>query len=107
MSRPAERTLTALLSSFGKSGQAVTAVRLPGGRADRLSPPALPVVFVGEDLQIGRGSADAQPSAGELLLEDPLVSGRHARIVRAGAGHSVADAGSKNGTYLEADRLGT
>jgi len=99
-----ERTLTALLSSFAK-GEQESAVLLPGGRADRLGPASLPAVFVGDALVVGRGAADAQPSAGELLLEDPLVSGRHARIARVGKVFQLEDLGSKNGTFLEADRL--
>ena len=101
---PQERTLTALLSSFAK-GERETAVLLPGGRADRLGASALPAVYLGDELAIGRGGADAQPSASELLLEDPLVSSRHARITRAGADYQLEDLGSKNGTFLEADRL--
>jgi transcriptional regulator with PAS, ATPase and Fis domain len=101
---PQERTLTALLSSFAK-GEAESAVLLPGGRADRLGVAALPAVYLGDELVIGRGTADAQPTANELLLEDPLVSGRHARIVRAGSAYQLEDLGSKNGTFLEADRL--
>src|SRR5688572_20018986 len=104
MAPPAERTLTALLSSFAKGERAETAVLLPGGRADRPGPTALPAVFVGDALAVGRGAADAQPSAGELLLEDPLVSGHHARITRVGSGFQLEDLGSKNGTFLEADR---
>ena len=101
---PQERTLTALLSSFAK-GEAESAVLLPGGRADRLGVATLPAVYLGDELVIGRGTADAQPTASELLLEDPLVSGRHARIVRAGTAYQLEDLGSKNGTFLEADRL--
>jgi len=104
MAPPAERTLTALLSSFARGEQAETAVLLPGGRADRVGTGMLPVV-VGDALAVGRGRADAQPSAGELMLEDPLVSGRHARIARVGTGFQLEDLGSKNGTFLEADRL--
>jgi sigma-54 dependent transcriptional regulator, acetoin dehydrogenase operon transcriptional activator AcoR len=100
-----ERTLTALLSSFATGERAETAVLLPGGRADRPGPAPLPAVFVGDALAVGRGTADAQPSSGELLLEDPLVSGRHARITRVGSGYQVEDLGSKNGTFLEENRL--
>jgi transcriptional regulator with PAS, ATPase and Fis domain len=99
-----ERTLTALLSTFAR-GEKESAVLLPGGRADRPGAPALSAVYLGAVVAIGRGTADAQPSPEELLLEDPLVSGRHARIVRTGERFTVEDLGSKNGTYLEADRL--
>lgn len=106
MPRPPERTLTALLSSFAKNEQAETAVLLPSGRADRLDTTSrVPAVFVGDELLIGRGSADAEPPPGQLLLEDPLVSSRHARVIRAGSCYEVEDAGSKNGTFLETARL--
>jgi transcriptional regulator with PAS, ATPase and Fis domain len=97
-----ERTLTALLSSFAK-GEETSAVLLPGGRADRPGPAPLPAV-IGDALVVGRGAADPPP--GELLLDDPLVSGRHARLARVGTGYQLEDLGSKNGTFLEADRLG-
>jgi transcriptional regulator with PAS, ATPase and Fis domain len=102
MPPPPERTLTALLSSFASGERAETAVLLPAGRADRLGDTGLRPAFVGEALAIGRGAGGA---SGELLLDDPLVSSRHARIARAGAGYQLSDQGSKNGTYLEADRV--
>jgi transcriptional regulator with PAS, ATPase and Fis domain len=102
MPPPPERTLTALLSSFAEGKQAQIAALLPAGRADRLGDTGLRPTFVGEALALGRGSGEAD---GQLLIDDPLVSGRHARLTRTGAGYQVSDEGSKNGTYLEADRL--
>jgi transcriptional regulator with PAS, ATPase and Fis domain len=99
-----ERTLTALLSTFAR-GEKESAVLLPGGRADRPGAAVLPAAYLGDELVMRRGSADAQSNPGELQLDDPLVSGRHARIVRSGDTFEVEDLGSKNGTYLEADRL--
>src|SRR4051812_946254 len=104
MPRPPERTLTALLSSFTQGERVQTAVLLPAGRADRLGDTSLQPQLIGEALAIGRGAA-GEGGPGELRLEDPLVSGRHARVVRAAGGYEVSDEGSKNGTYLEAERL--
>jgi len=41
------------------------------------------------------------PGGLELLLPDPLVSSRHARILRRGAGWAVEDQGSKNGSRVD------
>jgi transcriptional regulator with PAS, ATPase and Fis domain len=102
--RPPERTLTALLSSFAQGERAETAVLIPCGRADRLAAPELGPIPLGEGLLIGRGAEAAW--AGELRLDDPLVSSRHAQIARGEGGYQVTDAGSKNGTLLEGARLG-
>lgn len=41
----------------------------------------------------------------DIFLDDITVSRRHAEIVRSGAGYSVRDAGSLNGTYLNRERI--
>ena len=41
----------------------------------------------------------------DIFLDDITVSRRHAEIHRAGAGYSVRDAGSLNGTYLNRERI--
>jgi transcriptional regulator with PAS, ATPase and Fis domain len=96
-----ERTQTALLSAFGRD-EATVALLIPCGRADRPPAPArlgpLP-----DALEIGRGSAPA--GAGQLVLDDPLVSGQHARLTRTPDGYQLCDLGSKNGTFVEAQRL--
>jgi transcriptional regulator with PAS, ATPase and Fis domain len=98
-----ERTLTALVSSFAGGERRELAVLLTCGRADR--PAQIPRVLpLGDELVIGRGSG---PAAGQLLLDDALVSSRHARIAKNGDGYELADAGSKNGTFLEGARLTT
>jgi transcriptional regulator with PAS, ATPase and Fis domain len=100
----AERTLTALLSSFAGE-RAEMAVLLAGGRADGVGEGGLRAVFVGDELTIGRGAAEEQVGPDQLTLGDPLVSGKHAHIARAGAGYQIADLGSKNGTFVEANRI--
>jgi DNA-binding NtrC family response regulator len=101
MEVPRERTQTALLSAFGRGQEATVSLLIPGGRADRLQDP-LRLGPLGDSLQIGRG---ASSSPGQLLLDDPLVSGQHARIARTPDGYQLTDLGSKNGTFLEAQRL--
>ncbi|HEX2022113.1 MAG TPA: FHA domain-containing protein [Candidatus Thermoplasmatota archaeon] len=45
------------------------------------------------------------PTADLCLDYDPFVSGRHAEVRRAGAGFSVADALSSNGTFVDGLRV--
>jgi len=55
----------------------------------------------GLELVIGRGV-----SGPGLLDGDPLISQRHARLVRRGDGGVVIeDLGSSNGTYVNGDRI--
>ena len=49
----------------------------------------------GESREIGR-----DPGASDLVLDDPRVSARHARLDWTGTGWSLADLGSKNGTVI-------
>jgi len=54
----------------------------------------------GDALRIGRSREN------ELSLHsDPLVSSRHARIVREGRNYWLEDLSSRNGTFLGAQRL--
>lgn len=53
------------------------------------------VIRDGESLVVGRDPAC------ELVLEDPRVSKRHARLEWNGAGWSLEDLGSKNGTFVD------
>ncbi|HEY9565919.1 MAG TPA: FHA domain-containing protein [Nocardioides sp.] len=41
----------------------------------------------------------------EIFLDDVTVSRRHADFRRAGAGFTVSDSGSLNGTYVNRDRI--
>jgi DNA-binding NtrC family response regulator len=97
-----ERTQTALLSTVGRGEGSLVPLLLCCGRADGVKPGFLRAIPVGEGLQIGRGGGEA---AGELQLDDPLVSGRHAHLERGGGGFQLTDQESKNGTYIEGRRL--
>jgi DNA-binding winged helix-turn-helix (wHTH) protein len=57
----------------------------------------LPLV-AGENV-VGRDAAV------QVRLDDPAVSRRHARIVVSGSGAVIEDLGSKNGTFLDGERL--
>ncbi len=41
----------------------------------------------------------------EIFLDDVTVSRRHAEFRRSGAGYTVSDVGSLNGTYVNRDRI--
>ncbi|MGH9121872.1 MAG: FHA domain-containing protein [Acidimicrobiales bacterium] len=41
----------------------------------------------------------------DVFLDDVTVSRRHAEVHRSGAGYSLADVGSLNGTYLNRQRI--
>ncbi len=41
----------------------------------------------------------------DIFLDDITVSRRHVELRKSGAGHSVRDVGSLNGTYLNGDRI--
>ena len=41
----------------------------------------------------------------DIFLDDITVSRRHAELFRAGAGYTVKDAGSLNGTYVNRERV--
>jgi sigma-54 dependent transcriptional regulator, acetoin dehydrogenase operon transcriptional activator AcoR len=59
-------------------------------------------------VEIGRGDERAlRRAGGELRIDipDPMASQRHARLVRAGEGWRVRDAGSKNGIRVNGRRV--
>jgi adenylate cyclase len=60
--------------------------------------PRFLVLDDGETLEVGR-----DPGCG-LVVEDPRVSKRHARLRWTGAGWALEDLGSKNGTTVNAER---
>src|SRR3954451_16851354 len=64
----------------------------------------------------GAGAGSEHPVDGELILgrehgsadiviDDPGVSRRHARVLANGGGVIVEDLGSSNGTYVNAERI--
>src|SRR5262245_19699909 len=102
-----DQTLTAVQSPLAPGELKDRAVLLMVGSGDEpgLSAKAR-LQFVGDELSIGR-RAPAQTRSGRhaLVLNDTLVSGQHARIVRAQGGYEVEDLGSKNGTWVDNLRL--
>jgi signal transduction histidine kinase len=58
-------------------------------------------VEVGEGIVIGR-----DPSS-DLPLEDPMVSLRHAQVIRTESGYEIRDLGSRHGTYVGDDKVET
>src|SRR5262245_11211566 len=106
MGKPAERTLTALLSPFAKAEGAPVPMLFLCGRADRPMPFAGDrIVVVRDGLTSGRGVRDGAVDPGVLLLDDALVSGQHARFGRKGDRFELADLGSKNGTFTDGQRV--
>jgi DNA-binding NtrC family response regulator len=60
-----------------------------------------------DEIRIGRGDGRRARRAGRALVievPDGSMSGDHVRIVRAAAGWSIQDAGSKNGTHVNGAR---
>src|SRR5882757_4030058 len=105
MTRLRDRTLTALVSTLARGEGGQIPLLLGCGRADGAASAAFRAIPVGEGLHIGRGPApDGQEGLGQLLLDDPLVSGHHAHISRGGGAYQVTDT-SKNGTFVEGRRV--
>jgi pSer/pThr/pTyr-binding forkhead associated (FHA) protein len=52
-----------------------------------------------ESSTIGRTAANA------IALRDPSVSAKHARIVRGAGGFTIEDLSSRNGTYVNSEKL--
>lgn len=59
------------------------------------------VLPFGEQLRIGR-RADGEV---ELVVDDKLLSGKHASIIRAEGGFEFVDHGSKNGSFVDGQRV--
>ena len=59
------------------------------------------IPFPGKSIEIGR-----DPSC-DVPLDFPMVSWRHARLMRAPEGVVVEDLGSRNGTYVDGVRIST
>src|SRR5580698_1620293 len=106
MRDPAEQTLTAVQSPLSPGEQKDRAVLLVVGSADS---PALPartrLQITGDDLFIGRRAEGLPVSANAAVLDDGLVSSQHARITRSVGGYDLEDLGSKNGSWIDNQRL--
>jgi len=98
----AEQTLTAVQSPLSPGEQKDRAVLLVVGSAER---PALPartrLQIVGDELYVGRRAEGLPVDANAAVLDDGLVSGRHARLTRGAGGYDLEDLGSKNGTWVD------
>jgi signal transduction histidine kinase len=58
-------------------------------------------IELGDRLVIGRDKAS------DVVLDDPMVSLRHAEVRRAGDGFEIADLGSRHGTYVREAKIKT
>jgi transcriptional regulator with PAS, ATPase and Fis domain len=102
-----ERTLTAARSSLARAEEPNIPVLFLAGRAQLAQASGAPRFrLLGDELLLGR-SADVEsaPEPGVMRLQDPLVSGRHARLIRNGSSIDIEDLESKNGTLLQGRRL--
>jgi ABC-type multidrug transport system ATPase subunit/pSer/pThr/pTyr-binding forkhead associated (FHA) protein/ABC-type multidrug transport system permease subunit len=59
------------------------------------------VAFTGSELVIGRDPSCDQP------LDNPTISWRHAKLTRTADGIVVEDLGSRNGTFINGNRIST
>jgi DNA-binding NtrC family response regulator len=108
-----DQTLTSVNSPLSPGELPEIPLLLMVGSADE---PALPaarrLLFVGSDLKIGRRAPDESgPGGSSAILNDTLVSGHHARIVKTAQrnedddGYELCDLGSKNGTWVDNVRV--
>jgi transcriptional regulator with PAS, ATPase and Fis domain len=98
----AEQTLTAVQSPLSPGEQKDRAVLLVVGSADAPGVSARTrLQIVGDELYVGRRADGLPVSANIAVLDDGLVSGRHARIGRGLGGYDIEDLGSKNGTWVD------
>jgi len=97
-----EHTLTQVQSPLSPGEQRDRAVLLVSGNA---ATPGLAararLQIVGDDLYVGRRAEGLPVQATVAVLDDSLVSGQHARIVRGSGGYDLEDLGSKNGTFVD------
>jgi transcriptional regulator with PAS, ATPase and Fis domain len=104
-----DQTLTSVHSPLSAGELPEVALLLMVGSADE---PALPatrrLLFIGDELEIGRRAPDEddeRPGRHSAILNDTLVSGHHARIVKTTTGHDLIDLDSKNGTWVDNVRV--
>jgi DNA-binding NtrC family response regulator len=97
-----EHTLTAVQSPLSPGETRDRAVLLVAGSAEAPGLPARArLQIVGEELYVGRRADGVPVKANAAVLEDGLVSGQHARILRGPGGWDLEDLGSKNGTFVD------
>ncbi len=77
-----------------KSGP-ISVLRLAG----RAKVAAGPIPVSGREISVGRDPAN------DVVISDPSVSARHARIFRQGAGYLVEDLDSSNGTFVNGQKI--
>jgi DNA-binding NtrC family response regulator len=102
-----DQTLTSVQSPLASGELPDIALLLMVGSAEE---PALAasrrLLFIGEQLHIGRRAHDDdRPGSHSAILNDTLVSGHHARIVKTAHGHELVDLDSKNGTWVDNVRV--
>src|SRR3954466_2191362 len=106
MRDPAERTLTAVQSPLSPGEQRDRAVLLVVGSAEA---PALPartrLQIAGDDLFVGRRADGVPVGANVAVLDDGLISSQHARLTRGAGGFDLEELGSKDGTWIDNQRL--
>jgi transcriptional regulator of acetoin/glycerol metabolism len=108
-----DQTLTSVNSPLSPGELPEIPLLLMVGSADEPAPPAARrLLFVGNELQIGRRAPDETGAGGHsAILNDTLVSGHHARIVKTAQrnedddGYELVDLGSKNGTWVDNVRV--
>jgi DNA-binding NtrC family response regulator len=97
-----EHTLTAVQSPLSPGETRDRAVLLVAGSAESPGLPARArLQIVGDELYVGRRADGVPVTANAAVLEDGLVSGQHARILRGPGGWDLEDLGSKNGTFVD------
>lgn len=63
------------------------------------------LLYDGNRIALKNGLSIGRMPENDLVLKDPDVSGRHARITPAGVGFVLEDLRSTNGTYLNGNRI--